>query len=90
MTSPRLEWRPIDTAEKYRDNPVLLSDGNQVAPAIWEPWGKAGEGFWNFLDPEAILRRPIGCRFLARRRTRTAGIRRDGRAQVAGRRRQAG
>jgi hypothetical protein len=52
MTSPKLEWRPIDTAEKYRDNPVLLSDGNQVAAAVWEPWGKAGEGFWNFLDPE--------------------------------------
>jgi hypothetical protein len=52
MTSPRLEWRPIDTAEKYRDNPVLLSDGNQVAAAVWEPWGKADEGFWNFLDPE--------------------------------------
>jgi len=51
MTSPKLEWRPIDTAEKVSAKVVLLSDGNQVEPAVWEDW-RPLKGFWGFLDGE--------------------------------------
>jgi hypothetical protein len=48
----KYEWRPIDTAEKQEGKVILLSDGDQVAPAEWLNWGGQEKGFWDFLDEE--------------------------------------
>jgi hypothetical protein len=48
----KYEWRPIDTAEKQEGKVILLSDGDQVAPADWLNWGGQGKGFWDFLEGE--------------------------------------
>jgi hypothetical protein len=48
----KLAWRPIDTAPKDSEQLIIISDGTQVEPAEWVPWGKAGEGFWSFCRAE--------------------------------------
>jgi hypothetical protein len=47
MTSPLLEWRPIDTCPKDDGAVVLVSDGNRVEPAVWANWGGSHSG-WEF------------------------------------------
>jgi hypothetical protein len=52
MASPKLEWRPIDTAPKHEGRGLLVSDGDQVEPAEWVDWGPQGRGFWTFMRVE--------------------------------------
>jgi len=51
--SEKLAWRPIDTAPREEDRILILSDGAQVEPGEWVPWGR--DGFWNFCRTEALL-----------------------------------
>lgn len=40
MTSPKLEWRPIDTAPSSVGTRLMLSDGVRVEPCVVGGYGK--------------------------------------------------
>jgi hypothetical protein len=52
MTSPLLEWRPIDTCP--REEMVMLSDGTQVEPGQRLDWGGTSQVvLWDFMNVDA-------------------------------------